>query len=218
MCFGDKRRFGLGCSACRGVINPDFEREIRKRILPPRHPSSRWISIMKSKSGFHGFWLRNTKRDSQNCSRAVIPLHFRLSWEQFLISILDEQNKNGKKENKNRFLSYEIRFRILRSFENPNLILILKSKSRFANRAHPLKQIQVFLVIKREVNAVYYWVIDTAKLVGVMECAQWIYEARSRYWGQFDKAKKLELYVTRINGLQEDSLALMQQIWLITLF
>ena len=43
MCFGDKRRFGLGCGACGGVINPDFEREIRKRILPPRHPSSRWI-------------------------------------------------------------------------------------------------------------------------------------------------------------------------------
>ena len=71
MCFGDKRRFGLGCGACGGAINPDFEREIRKRILPPRHPSSRWISIMKSKSGFHDFWLRNPKRDLQNCSRAV---------------------------------------------------------------------------------------------------------------------------------------------------
>ena len=148
MCFGDKRRFGLSRGACGGIINPDFEREIRKRILPPRRPSSRWISIMKSKSGFHGFWLRNPKRDLQNCSRAVnsglfskklcVPLHFRLSWEQFLISVLDLQNKNGKKENKNRFLSYEIRFRILRSIENPNFILILKSKSRFPNRAHPL--------------------------------------------------------------------------------
>ena len=48
--------------------------------------------------------------------------------------------------------------------------------------------------------------MDTAKLVGVMECAQWIYEARSRYWSQFDKAKILELYVIRINDLQEDSL------------
>ena len=37
--------------------NPDFaiEREIRKRISPPRNPSSGWISIKKSKSGFHGF-------------------------------------------------------------------------------------------------------------------------------------------------------------------
>ena len=37
--------------------NPDFpiEREIRKRISPPRNPSSGWISIKKSKSGFFGF-------------------------------------------------------------------------------------------------------------------------------------------------------------------
>ena len=32
-----------------------IEREIRKRISPPRNPSSCWISIKKSKSGFHGF-------------------------------------------------------------------------------------------------------------------------------------------------------------------
>ena len=32
-----------------------IEREIRKRISPPRNPSSGWISIKKSKSGFHGF-------------------------------------------------------------------------------------------------------------------------------------------------------------------
>ena len=39
------------------TLNPDFpiEREIRKRISPPRNPSSGWISIKKSKSGFHGF-------------------------------------------------------------------------------------------------------------------------------------------------------------------
>ena len=38
-------------------LNPDFpiEREIRKRISPPRNPSTGWISIKKSKSGFHGF-------------------------------------------------------------------------------------------------------------------------------------------------------------------
>ena len=38
-------------------LNPDFpiEREIRKRISPPRNPSSGWISIKKSKSGFRGF-------------------------------------------------------------------------------------------------------------------------------------------------------------------
>ena len=38
-------------------LNLDFpiEREIRKRISPPRNPSSGWISIKKSKSGFLGF-------------------------------------------------------------------------------------------------------------------------------------------------------------------
>ena len=38
-------------------LNPDFpiEREIRKRISPPRNPSSGWISIKKSKSGFFRF-------------------------------------------------------------------------------------------------------------------------------------------------------------------
>ena len=39
--------------------NPDFgfaiEPEIRKRIWPLRNPSSGWISIKKSKFGFHGF-------------------------------------------------------------------------------------------------------------------------------------------------------------------
>ena len=38
-------------------LNPDFpiEHEIRKRISPPRNPSSGWISIKKSKSGFLDF-------------------------------------------------------------------------------------------------------------------------------------------------------------------
>ena len=38
-------------------FNPNFtiEREIRRRISPTRNPSSGWISIEKSKSGFHGF-------------------------------------------------------------------------------------------------------------------------------------------------------------------
>ena len=38
-------------------LNLDFpiEREIRKQISPPRNPSSVWISIKKSKSGFFGF-------------------------------------------------------------------------------------------------------------------------------------------------------------------
>ena len=50
-----------------------IEREIRKRISPPRNPSLWWISIKKSKSGFHGFpfyrSMGNPKKDLQNCSR-----------------------------------------------------------------------------------------------------------------------------------------------------
>ena len=50
-----------------------IEREIRKLILPPRNPSLGWISIKKSKSGFHGFpfcrSIGNPKKDLQNCSR-----------------------------------------------------------------------------------------------------------------------------------------------------
>ena len=57
-------------------LNPDFpiEREIRKRISPPRNPSSGWISIKKSKSGFFGFHFYRSvgkirKKDLQNYSR-----------------------------------------------------------------------------------------------------------------------------------------------------
>ena len=34
-----------------------IEREIRKRISPQRNPSSGWISIKKSKSGFHVIYI-----------------------------------------------------------------------------------------------------------------------------------------------------------------
>ena len=44
---------------CVRLGNPDFgfaiEREMRKRISPPRNPCSGWISIRKSNYGFHGF-------------------------------------------------------------------------------------------------------------------------------------------------------------------
>ena len=40
---------------CVRLGNFPIEREIRKRISPPTNPSSGWISIKKSKSGFFGF-------------------------------------------------------------------------------------------------------------------------------------------------------------------
>ena len=49
-------------------LNPDFpiERKIRKQISPPRNPSSGWISIKKSKSGFHGFPFYRSIGKSEN--------------------------------------------------------------------------------------------------------------------------------------------------------
>ena len=43
-----------------------IEREIRKQISPPRNPSSGWISIKKSKSGFFGFPFYRSIGKSEN--------------------------------------------------------------------------------------------------------------------------------------------------------
>ena len=46
------------------------EHEIRKRISPPRNLSSGWISIKKSKSGFHGFpFCRSTAKSEKGFAR-----------------------------------------------------------------------------------------------------------------------------------------------------
>ena len=47
-----------------------IEREIRKPILPPRNPSLEWISIKKSKYGFHGFpFYRSTAKSEKGFAR-----------------------------------------------------------------------------------------------------------------------------------------------------
>ena len=52
-----------------------FDWEIRisdfaKLILPPRNPSLGWISIKKSKSGFHGFpFCRSTAKSEKGFAR-----------------------------------------------------------------------------------------------------------------------------------------------------
>ena len=61
-------------SACVRLGNPDsdfaIEREIRKRISPPRNPSSGWISIKKSKCGFHGFpFYRSTGKSEKGFAK-----------------------------------------------------------------------------------------------------------------------------------------------------
>jgi len=52
------------------ILDFAIEREIRKRILPPRNPFSGWISIKKSKSGFHGFrFCRSTATSEKGFSK-----------------------------------------------------------------------------------------------------------------------------------------------------
>ena len=96
-----------------------IEREIQKRIAPPRNPSSEWIEIKKSKSRFRGFTfyrsIGNPKKDLQNsgllfanytcaCKTAVVK-------DSFSNPFLDFQSNGQKWKYKNRYLSVEISFR-----------------------------------------------------------------------------------------------------------
>ena len=108
-----------------------IEREIRKRILPPRNPSSGCIPIKKSKSGFHGFPFYHSIRKSVKGFAKL------LSWtavffatyayasktvvlkDSFSSLFSDFPVERTKWKSKNRYLSVEIRFRISRSISNP---------------------------------------------------------------------------------------------------
>ena len=62
---------------CVRLGNPDFgfaiEREMRKRISPPRNPSSGWISIRKSNYGFHGFpFYRSIGKSEKGIRKTVL--------------------------------------------------------------------------------------------------------------------------------------------------
>ena len=122
-----------------------IEREIRKQISPPRNPSSGWISIKKSKSGFHGFpfyrligksvkgfaklfsWttvlflLIMRTRARTLFLRAVFRILFRIS------------QSNGKKEIQ-KLISQRWNPVLDFAFYCKSEIRILKSKSRFPNR------------------------------------------------------------------------------------
>ena len=85
--------------------NPDFaiEREIRKRISPPRNQSSGWISIKKSKSGFHGFPFycsmgKSEKIFAELFSRAR-PLFLRTIFKSFFGFPKKKKKKKGKEGN-----------------------------------------------------------------------------------------------------------------------
>ena len=138
-------------SACVRLGNPDsdfaIEREIRKRISPPRNPSSGWISIKKSKSGFHGFpFYRSIGKSEKGFAKlfswTVVffllsmrararPLFLRTVF-QILFRI---SQSNGKNENPNQISQRWNPFSDF-AFDCKSEIRILKSKSRFPNWTH----------------------------------------------------------------------------------
>ena len=112
-----------------------IEREIRKQISLSRNPSSGWISIRESKSGFHGFpslpydWeirkricktiLLNSDLLFANyacaCKTAVLKNSFSNPFSDF-------PNKRKERKSKRRYPSIEIPFRISRSIANPKSV------------------------------------------------------------------------------------------------
>ena len=139
--------------------NPDFdfeiwisdfatEREIRKQISPLRNPSSGWISIKKSKSGFHGFpFYRSIAKSEKGFAKLF-------SWTVFFFLL--------SRRARARPLFLRTVFKSFFGFPNPTVkmkiqeqisqrwnpfsdfafdckpeIRILRSKSRFPNRMHP---------------------------------------------------------------------------------
>ena len=104
-------------------LNPDFpiEREIRKRIWPPRNPSSGWISIKKiqiriSWISFLRFDWESEKGFAKLFSWTVlfVLLNMRAPGRRLFLRTVFQKWKS-----KNRYLSVEIHFRIARSIANP---------------------------------------------------------------------------------------------------
>ena len=125
-------------NGCVRLGNPDFgfcnrtvAREIRKWISPSRNPFSGWIPIKKSKSGFHGFpFYRQIGKSEKGIAKlfswtAVFFLLIMRARARplFLGTVFQIRfgfpNRRVKGKSKNRYLSFEIRFRISRSIANP---------------------------------------------------------------------------------------------------
>ena len=117
-----------------GNLDLDFEirisdfpikREIQKRISPLRNPSPGWISIKKSKSGFHGFPCKTILVSSgllftnyaYACKTAVLKDSFSSPWKEIQKQIFQGSNPFSD-------FAFECKFEIQ----------ILKSKTRFPNR------------------------------------------------------------------------------------
>ena len=130
-------------------LNPDFpiEREIWKRISPPRNPFSGWISIKKSKSGFHGFPSHRSIGKSEKGFAKLFswtavffllimrararPLFLRTVF-QILLRISQSNGKNENPKTSQRWNPFSDF-----AFVCKSEIRILKSNSRFPNRSHP---------------------------------------------------------------------------------
>ena len=134
-----------------------IEREIRKRISPPRNPSSGWISIKKSKSGFHGFpFYRSIGKSEKGFAKlfswTVVffllsmrararPLFLRTVF-QILFRI---SQSNGKKKIQKHISQHWNPFSDF-AFDNKSEMRILNSKSRFPNRKQPAYELLHFAI------------------------------------------------------------------------
>ena len=113
-------------------LHPDFpiEREIRKRISPPRNPSSGWISIKKSKSGLFGFPFYRSIRKSELFSWTAVfvllimrprarPLFLRTVF-QILLMISQSNSKNENPKTDISALKSVFGFRVRLEIRNPD--------------------------------------------------------------------------------------------------
>ena len=118
-----------------------IEREIQKQILPPRNLSWGWISIKKSKSGFHGFLFLPFDWEIRKRICKTILVNSSLLFANYAGACKTAVLKD----------SFSNPFPIERQKGNPNTaisasdfavdckseIRILESTSRFPSRTHP---------------------------------------------------------------------------------
>ena len=117
------------------ISNFAIERDIRKQISPPRNPSSGWISIKKSKSGFHGFpFYRSIGKSEKGFAKlfswTVVffllsmrararPLFLRTVF-QILFRISQSNGKNENPKTDISALKSVVGFRVRLQIRNPN--------------------------------------------------------------------------------------------------
>ena len=141
--------FACLSTGCVSLGNPDLdfdirisdfaiERKIQKQISTPKNPSSGWISIKKSKSGFHGFpFYRSIGKSEKGFAKlfswtAVFfllimrararPLFLRTVF-QILLRISQSNGKNENPETDISALKSVFGFRVRLQIRNPDFKL-----------------------------------------------------------------------------------------------